>query len=150
MPNLPHFGVPLSNEQYLTILLLALLEQCEGELRISARALDSLDKGARLVTDWDVDSQQLIIRRGSTSAMMLEVSGWQRLKQPQASPAPASPPSSHRVMTEDRARELLDQRRREELLRTWRTQGAEVLSEMPEPSSPESEESGSGSGKKTG
>jgi len=88
MNSFPRTQGALSRESYLTLLLLALIEQAGGELRISAQSLESLDSGGKVLIDWDVAQQQAVIRSGSPSLVVAEVrgSGW-------TSTTPIAPPS---------------------------------------------------------
>ncbi len=126
----------LSRESYLTLLLLALVEQVGGELRLSANSFDKLDSGGKLTIDWDTAAQQLVIRAGSPTLIVAEVrgAGWTspQSQQPQA-PAPSA---SHRVMTEDQLIERLAKRVQNDNLRQWREQGAAAVAGMPPPDEP--------------
>lgn len=123
----------LSRESYLTLLMLALVEQVGGEIRIFADIFEKVDSGGKLTIDWDTSAQQLVIRAGSPSLVVAEVrgSGW---TQPTAAqPSQPAPPASHRVMTEDQLIERLAQRVQKDNLRQWREQGAAAVAGMPPP-----------------
>jgi len=133
MPNLPHLPTLLNNEQYLTILLLALLKQTGGELHIEARILESVDIQGKLVTDWDTEAQQLVLRPASRSVQVFEAPRvWQ---QPISTPASSesSTNARHRVMTEERAAQMLAQKYRDEQIRQWKEQTGQAMNEMPPP-----------------
>lgn len=124
----------LSRESYLTLLLLALVDQAGGELRIGAQALEKLDSGGKLLVDWDTPNQQAVIRSGSPSLVVAEVrgSGWTATAsapQPTSSPDPAK----HRVMTEEQILAAMEKRMRDDQLRQWREQGAAAVAGMPPP-----------------
>jgi hypothetical protein len=123
----------LSRESYLTLLILGLIDQAGGELRISAQSLEKLDSGGKVLIDWDVPAQQVVLRSGSPSLVVAEVrgSGWtQTSPQPQTQ---SSEPSKHRVMTEDQILAAMEKRMRDDQLRQWREQGAAVVGNMPPP-----------------
>src|SRR5882762_1626722 len=124
MNSFPRTQGALSRESYLTLLLLALIEQAGGELRISAQSLESLDSGGKILIDWDVPNQQAVIRSGSPSLVVAEVrgSGWTTTA---SSPQPIAPadPAKHRVMTEDQIMEDLKRRMQADAMRQWRQHG---------------------------
>src|SRR5882762_1015915 len=134
MNSFPRTQGALSRESYLTLLLLALIEQAGGELRISAQSLESLDSGGKVLIDWDVAQQQAVIRSGSPSLVVAEVrgSGWTSTT-PIAPPASSVDPSKHRVMTEEQIITKMAERVRSENLKNWREQGAAVVAGMPPP-----------------
>jgi hypothetical protein len=123
----------LSRESYLTLLLLGLIDQAGGELRISAQSLEKLDSGGKVLIDWDLPAQQVVLRTGSPSLVVAEVrgSGWTQPSQPQ--PTQSSESSRHRVMTEEQILAAMEKRMRDDQLRQWREQGAAVVANMPEP-----------------
>ena len=123
----------LSRETYLTLLLLGIVEQVGGEVRLFPESFENLESGGRLLVDWDTVAQQLSIRAGSPSLIVAEVkgSGWVNPQSPQ--PQPPQPSATHRVMTEDQLIDRLAQRVRKDNLRQWREQGAEVVAGMPPP-----------------
>ena len=126
----------LSRESYLTLLLLALVDQAGGELRISAQSLEKLDSGGKVLIDWDVPNQQAVIRSGSPSLVVAEVrgSGWTSAT---STPTTLSPePAKHRVMTEDQIIAKMAERIRSDNLKTWREQGAAAVAGMPPPDEP--------------
>jgi hypothetical protein len=125
----------LSHESYLTLLLLALIGQVGGELRISAPAFDNLDSGGKLLVDWDTAAQQLVLRAGSPSLVIAEARGSGWTKPTTLSPqSPAQPdPSKHRVMTEDQIIDALERRMQSQRMREWREQGTAAVSSMPPP-----------------
>jgi len=127
----------LSRESYLTLLLLALVDQAGGELRISAQSLEKLDSGGKVLIDWDVPNQQAVIRSGSPSLVVAEVrgQGWTSTT-PIAQPSASPDPSKHRVMTEEQILAKMAERVRSENLKTWREQGAAAVAGMPPPDEP--------------
>lgn len=136
MNSFPRTQGTLSRESYLTLLLLALVDQAGGELRISAQSLEKLDSGGKLLVDWDVPNQQAVIRTGSPSLVVAEVrgAGWTSTTptaQPQSTSSPD--PAKHRVMTEDAIIERAAQMLRQDQLRQWREQGASAVAGMPPP-----------------
>jgi hypothetical protein len=125
----------LSRESYLTLLLLALVDQTGGELRISSQSLEKLDSGGTLLVDWDIPTQQLVLRMGSPALVIAPVrgTGWTSTT-PTASPSPQpSDPSKHRVMTEEQIIERMAQKIRDDNMRTWRREGAAAVAGMPPP-----------------
>jgi hypothetical protein len=137
MNSFPRTQGSLSRESYLTLLLLALVNQAGGELRISAQSLEALDSGGKLLCDWDVASQQCVIRVGTPSLVVAEVrgSGWTTTT-PTAQPSAPSDPSKHRVMTEDQILEAMTKRMQAQRMREWKDQGAAVVAGMPPPEEP--------------
>jgi hypothetical protein len=135
MNSFPRTQGTLSRESYLTLLLLALVDQAGGELRISAQSLEKLDSGGKVLVDWDVASQQAVIRIGSPSLVVAEVrgSGWTSTTPTAQPPAQTPDPTKHRVMTEDAIIERAAQMLRQDQLRQWREQGAAAVSNMPPP-----------------
>lgn len=125
----------LSNESYLTILLLALIEQCDGEIHISAQSLESIDDRAKLLVDWDTSAQQVVLRRGSQSLIVSEVrgAGWTTTQPAQPS---LSPTATHRVITEEDMVKFVRDRIAKERMREWKEQGAAAISNMPPPAEP--------------
>jgi hypothetical protein len=123
----------LSRESYLTLLILGLIDQAGGELRISAQSLEKLDSGGKVLIDWDLPAQQVVLRSGSPSLVVAEVrgSGWTQPNPQQ--PTQSSEPSKHRVMTEDQILAAMEKRMRDDQLRQWREQGAAVVGNMPPP-----------------
>src|SRR5215469_15044587 len=95
----------LSRESYLTLLLLAMIEQAGGELRISSPALEKIESGGTLLVDWDLNAQQVVLRSGSAALVIAPVrgSGWTTTTSTtQTSPSPQpSERSRHRVMNEE-------------------------------------------------
>lgn len=129
-PTFPRTRGTMPTETYLTLLILALVEQTGGELHLSAESVEKIDSGARLLVDWDSPSQKLIIRAGSPSLVVSEVRGaWQTTTQPQVQ----SPPSNHRVMTEEEILSRLQKRMQDDQMKQWREQGAAAVAGMPEP-----------------
>ena len=125
----------LSRESYLSLLLLALIDQAGGELRISAQSLEKLDSGGKVLIDWDVAAQQAVLRSGSPSLVVAEVrgSGW-TTTQTATSPSSVAPdPSKHRVMTEDQILQDLTKRMQAQRMKEWRESGAAVVGSMPPP-----------------
>ena len=138
MNSFPRTQGALSRESYLTLLLLALIEQTGGELRLSAQSLEKLDSGGTLLVDWDIAAQQCVLRAGSPALVIAPVrgSGWTTSTSiPKQSPL-SSDPSKHRVMTEDQILEDLKKRVQADAMRQWRAQGAEAVAGMPEPEEP--------------
>lgn len=138
MNSFPRTQGQLSREQYLTLLLLALLDQCDGELRLNAKNLDAVDSGGKLLVDWDTASQQLVLRVGSPTLVVAEVrgSGWTSVSpgQPPQQPTPPADPTKHRApMTEQQVLDYLTRKVSEDRMRQWREQGAAAISEMPPP-----------------
>ena len=141
IPNsFPYTQGPLSKEQYLTLLLLALLDQTGGELRITAKNLEAVDSGGRLLADWDSDHQQLVLRSGSKALVVSEVrgAGWKTLAGEPAATQPPQPEDKtrHRVVTEADMIDWLKQRMQADRMREWREQGAAAVSAMPPPEEP--------------
>lgn len=136
-PTFPRTQGALSRETYLTLLLLALVNQAGGELHISAPVLESLDSGGKLLVDWDSANQQVVVRAATGSLVVAEIrgTGW-TTTQPAAPPTQPSPPSSHRIMTEDEILSRITQRIQADRMREWREQGASVVSQMPPPEEP--------------
>lgn len=138
-PTFPRTQGSLSRETYLTLLLLALVNQAGGELHLSAPALEAIDAGAKLVIDWDTSAQQLVIRAATSSLVVVEVrgTGWTNAttQPPAIAPPPPSPPdpSKHRVMTEDQLLQAVARKVREDQLRQWRESGAAAVAGMPPP-----------------
>ena len=135
MAAFPRTQGTLSRESYLSLLLLALIDQAGGELRISAQSLEKLDSGGKVLIDWDTAAQQCVIRSGSPSLVVAEVrgSGWTTTS-PNLSP-PATLPDSrkHRVMNEEEILADLTKRLQNQRMREWRESGAAAVSTMPEP-----------------
>jgi hypothetical protein len=135
MAAFPRTQGTLSRESYLSLLLLALIDQAGGELRISAQSLEKLDSGGKVLIDWDTAAQQCVIRSGSPSLVVAEVrgSGWTTTS-PNLSP-PATLPDSrkHRVMNEEEILADLAKRLQNQRMREWRESGAAAVSTMPEP-----------------
>jgi hypothetical protein len=125
----------LSRDTYLTLLLLALVQQAGGELHLSATSLESIDNGGRLLVDWDSAAQQLVIRAGSPSLVVAEVrgTGWTQPSASTQSSQNAPPASSHRVMTEEEIIQRIQQRVQADRMREWRAQGAATVAGMPPP-----------------
>src|ERR1700687_3187875 len=92
----------LSRETYLTLLLLAIVEQVGGEVRIFPEFLEKPDAGGKITIDWDTSAQPLVIRGGSPGMIVAEVrgSGWTTPPK-QVGQTEQAPPASHRVMTEE-------------------------------------------------
>ena len=134
MNSFPRTQGALSRESYLTLLLLALVDQAGGELRISAQSLEKLDSGGKVLIDWDVPNQQAVIRSGSPSLVVAEVrgSGWTTTA-PTAQPLASPDPSKHRVMTEDQIIERMAKRVQQDQLRQWRESGSAAVAGMPPP-----------------
>jgi hypothetical protein len=139
IPNtFPRTQGTLSREQYLTLLLLALLEQQPGrELRIGVQALEKVDSGGRLLTDWDSENQYLVLRVGSPSLVVCEVrgSGWTSLSPSQpAQQPPTEDKTKHRSpLSDEQILEVLRAAKANERMREWRSQGAAAVANMPEP-----------------
>ena len=136
MNNFPRTQGTLSRESYLTLLLLALIDQTGGELRISAQSLEKLDSGGKLLVDWDQSNQQAVLRSASPSLIVAEVrgQGWTTANYPTSpSTSPAPDPKKHRVMTEDQILEALTQRMQRERMKEWRDSGAAAVAGMPPP-----------------
>jgi hypothetical protein len=128
----------LSRESYLTLLLLALIDQAGGELRLASQSLENLDSGGTLLVDWDIHTQQLVLRAGSPALVIAPVrgTGWTSTT-PTALPSSPSPDSSrHRVMTEDQILADLAKRIQNDNMREWRKQGAAAVANMPPPEGP--------------
>jgi hypothetical protein len=125
----------LSQESYLTLLLLALVDQAGGELRISAQALEKLDSGGKILVDWDTINQQCVIRAGTPGLVVAEVrgSGWTKSPQPPAQAPASQDPAKHHIMTEEKIIERAAQMLRNDQLRQWREQGAAAVATMPPP-----------------
>lgn len=134
MNSFPRTQGMLSREQYLTLLLLALVEQAGGELRISAQSLEQVDSGGKVLIDWDVRNQQAIIRTGSPSLVVAEVrgQGWTTSSKSAESSSP-SEGAKHRVMTEDQILSAMMEKVKKENLRKWRDEGAAAVAGMPAP-----------------
>lgn len=124
----------LSRESYLTLLLLALIDQAGGELRISAQSLEKLDSGGKVLIDWDVPNQQAVLRTGSPSLVVAEVrgQGWTSTT-PTAQPSSTPDPAKHRVMTEDQILEAMSRKMQAERMREWKQQTSSAVAGMPEP-----------------
>lgn len=129
----------LSREQYLTLLLLALLNQSGGELHISAQSLEAVDSGGKLLVDWDAAAQQAVLRVGSPTLVVAEVrgSGWTALSPQPAQPSQPSPPndpSKHRSpLSDEQIAKILADWRAKQNMKIWREEGAAVVANMPEP-----------------
>ena len=133
-PTFPRTQGAISQESYLTLVLLAMLEQAGGELRISSQSLEKVDSGGKLLIDWDVPSQQLVIRAASPSLVIAQVRGTGWTTQPAApSPQPQPSTSAHRVITEEDIIKKLEERMRKDMMRQWREQGAAAVADMPGP-----------------
>ena len=138
MDSFPRTQGTLSRESYLTLLLLALIDQAGGELHIAAQQFDKLDSGGKLLVDWDTPAQHLVLRAGSPSLVVAEVrgSGWTKpATSPTAQPSPLDP-SKHRVLTEEDIIQRIQQRVQADRMREWRDQGAAAVSSMPPPEEP--------------
>lgn len=135
MNSFPRTQGALSQESYLTLLLLALVSQAGGELRISAQSMEALDSGGKLLVDWDTSNQQCVIRAGSAGLVVAEVrgSGWTKSPQPSTPSISPSDPSKHRVMDEEEIIKRAAQMLRADQLRQWREQGAAAVAGMPPP-----------------
>lgn len=124
----------LSREDYLTILLIALVRQCKGEVHLPADAFEEIDSGIKLTTDWDTAGQKLILRTGSPSMMVFEVKApkWQS-QQPPVQPhlVSANTNGSHRVMDEEQMYQVFEKWNQAKRMREWRDQGAAVVANMP-------------------
>lgn len=135
MDAFPRTQGALSRESYLTLLLLALIDQAGGELRISAQSLEKLDSGGNLLIDWDTMAQQCVLRVGSPSLVVAQVrgTGWSKIApSPQPSSLPPDP-AKHRVMTEDQLIDRMAKRIQQDQLRQWRESGAAAVAGMPPP-----------------
>ncbi len=134
-PAFPRTQGALSRESYLTLLLIALVDQAGGEIHLSAQSLDACESGGRLLIDWDTAAQQLVIRAGSPSLVVAEVrgTGWTTTQPAAPQPPSPAPPSSHRVMTEDQILKVIEERMRADAMRQWRQQGADAVASMPPP-----------------
>lgn len=121
----------LSRESYLTLLLLGLIHQAGGELHLTAESLEKLDSGGTLLVDWDIPTQQLVLRAGSPALVIAPVkgSGWQSTTP--TSLSPDSERGKHRVMTEDQILSDMAKRIANENMRKWREQGAAAVANMP-------------------
>lgn len=129
-PTFPRTRGNMPTETYLTLLLLALVEQAGGEMHLSAQSLESIDSGAKILVDWDSPSQKLIIRAGSPSLVVSEVKGaWQSTTQPQVQTAPAN----HRVVTEEDLIARIQKKVQDDQMKIWREQGAAAVAGMPGP-----------------
>jgi hypothetical protein len=138
MNSFPRTQGTLSRESYLTLLLLGLISQAGGEIRISAIALERLDSGGTLLVDWDLDAQQIVLRSGTPALVVAPVrgTGWTTASTTPVSPSsPSDDPKRHRVMTEDQILQDLAKRIQNDNLREWRRQGAAAVANMPEPES---------------
>jgi hypothetical protein len=139
-PTFPRTQGTLPRDTYLTLLLLALVDQAGGELHLSASALERLDNNAKLLTDWDTSAQQLIIRSATSSLVISEVRGAGWLTNPTApsppSPTPPGPSATHSVMTEEALVKKLEERLRADAMRQWREQGSAAVAGMPPPDEP--------------
>lgn len=137
MNSFPRTQGSLSRESYLTLLLLALIEQAGGELRISAQSLENLDSGGSLLVDWDTPAQQCVLRSGTPSLVVAQVrgSGWTSTT-PTAQPSSSPDPAKHRVMTEEQILAAMQKRMRDDQLKQWREQGAAAVAGMPPPEEP--------------
>lgn len=130
----------LSREDYLTIVLIALVRQCKGEIHLPADAFENIDSGVRLTTDWDTQTQQLVLRTGSPSMMIFEVKApkWNGQATTTVPPYQAAGASTnHRVMNEEQILEALTRRVKQEQMREWREQGARAVAQMPGPQAPD-------------
>ena len=137
IPNsFPRTQGQLSREQYLTLLLLALLNQTGGELRISAKNLESVDSGGKLLVDWDTENQQAVLRIGSPTLVVAEVkgAGWTQVTpSPQPSPQNPADPTKHAIIDDARLAQFLEKFFERDRMRQWREQGNAAVSNMPEP-----------------
>ena len=138
MNSFPRTQGTLSRESYLTLLLLALIDQAGGELRISAQSLEKLDSGGKVLIDWDMASQQAILRLGSPSLVVAEVrgQGWTTTTASLPSTTSPSDPAKHRVMTEEQILEAMTKKIQAQRMREWRESGAAAVSGMPPPEEP--------------
>jgi hypothetical protein len=138
MNSFPRTQGTLSRESYLTLLLLALIEQVGGELRIDGISLEKLDSGGTLLVDWDIPTQQCVLRSGSSALVIAPVrgSGWTTSTSTPTQSSQSSDPSKHRVMTEDQILERVAAKVRADQLRQWRDQGAAVVASMSPPDEP--------------
>jgi len=132
----------LSREAYLTLLILALLHQTGGELRINALNLEAVDSGGKLLVDWDAAAQQAVLRVGSPTLVVAEVrgSGWTTLS-PQPVPSPPQPspndPTKHRSpLTDEQIAKILADWKASQRMKEWREQGATAVANMPPPEEP--------------
>jgi hypothetical protein len=125
----------LSRESYLTLLLLALIEQTGGELRLSAQSLEKLDSGGTLLVDWDIAAQQCVLRAGSPALVIAPVrgTGWTQSASTPTQPSSPSDPAKHRVMTEDQILKDIKERVQADMMRQWRAQTSAAVAGMPEP-----------------
>lgn len=134
MDAFPRTQGELSRESYLTLLLLALIDQVGGELHIPAQVFEKIDSGGKLLVDWDTAAQQLVLRAGSPSLVVAEVrgSGW-TMKQPATQLPSPTDPSKHRVLTEEDIIQRIQQRVQADRMREWKESGAAAVAGMPEP-----------------
>ena len=139
----------LSKESYLTLVMAALVQQAGGELRINPQALEAIDGNVNILIDWDVKSQQLVVRTASSSLFISSVRGnaWTSQNLPSSrdarpslqsavtpsSPPPESPTSRHRVRNEEEVFQYLEAKMRNEMMRQWREQGATAMEGLPPP-----------------
>lgn len=124
----------LSRESYLTLLLLGMINQAGGELRLTAESLEKLDSGGTLLVDWDIPTQQLVLRAGSPALVIAPVrgAGWTSTTPTSPSLAPSEPDSKrHRVMTEEQILADIAKRIANDNLKEWRRQGAAAVANMP-------------------
>lgn len=141
IPNsFPRTQGQLSREQYLTLLLLALLEQQPDKLlTISAPNLEKVDSGGKLLVDWDSPTQTCILRIGTPSLVVAEVrgSGWTTLnRQPAQQPSPADDPAKHRPpLTDQQIVDFVEKMKSEARMKEWRREGADAVANMPPPDS---------------
>ncbi len=135
MNSFPRTQGTLSRESYLTLLLLALIEQTGGELRLSAQSLEKLYSGGTLLVDWDIAAQQCVLRAGSPALVIAPVRGTGCPQSASTPTHPSSPsdPTKHRVMTEDQILEDIKKRMQADAMRAWKAQGAAAVAGMPEP-----------------
>ncbi len=138
MNSFPRTQGALSRESYLTLLLLALVNQADGELRIAAQSLEALDSGGKILIDWDVATQQCVIRAGSASLVVAEVrgSGWTTNTSMPTERSSPSDPAKHRVMTEDQILTDVTKRMQADMLRRWKEAGSAAVAGMPSPEEP--------------
>lgn len=134
MNSFPRTQGALSRESYLTLLLLALVDQAGGELRLSAESLEKLDSGGKLLVDWDIPNQQAVIRSGSPALVVAEVrgQGWTSTTA-QSQPSSQPDPAKHRVMTEEQILQDLTKRIQSQRMREWKESGAAAVGGMPPP-----------------
>lgn len=134
MDAFPRTQGTLSRESYLTLLLLGLIDQAGGELRITSQSLENLSSGGTLLVDWDLQAQQLVLRAGSPSLVIAPVKGTGWTASTTAT-SPSSPAESkhHRVMTEDQILADMAKRIQNDQMREWRKQGAAAVAGMPPP-----------------